>query len=274
MKLKYALCATTAAFAVVLTQPASALVVDFSDLTLPAAESFHNNSAFASGGAGFNNTYSLTYGSWGGFAYSNTTDTTTAGYGNQYSAITGTNGSGVAGGIYAVAYEDTYTPTTPRIDFPIGYTEPVSIQLTNTTYTYLTLKDGNGFSLPFASGDWFKVAITGYSSGNASLGSLDFYLADYRSADWYIVNQWTSVDLTSMGSGVSYLTMEFASSDTGFYGINTPAYTAVGGLTVIPEPSGLGLLGLGLALLGGGGVFRRARGLRIAAVPPFAQRDV
>ena len=41
---------------------------------------------FASGDAWFGNSYYPSYGGWAGFAYSNTTDTTTSGYTNQFSA--------------------------------------------------------------------------------------------------------------------------------------------------------------------------------------------
>jgi len=244
------------------TLPARALIVDFTDLNLPA-DSYRNTPAFTSNGAGFNNTYDSQYGSWGGFAYSNKTDTTTAGYGNQYSSITGTNGNGLAGGIYAVAYQDFYTPTIPRITLPIGYAEPVSITLTNTTYTYLAIRDGDAFSNQFIEGDWFKIAINAYSAASAPLGSLDFYLADYRSAvpaERYIVSSWTDVDLSSFGTGVSYLTFEFDSSDAGFFGINTPTFVAVGKLTAIPEPSTAGMALLAAAGSLGGwacGIFRR-----------------
>jgi len=249
MKKTFTAIAITAGLFFAVSQLATALVVDFSDLSLPT-ESFSNNSSFSSAGAGFNNSYDTLYGSWGGFAYSNTTDVATPGYANQYSAITGTSGSGVAGGIYAVGYQDTYSPTTPTITMPLGYAEPVSIRLTNTTYTYLTLRDGNGFSVPFTDGDWFKVTITGYSPSSVAVGSVDFYLADFRSAipsEHYIVNQWTDVDLTPIGTGVSYLTLEFASTDTGAFGINTPTYVAVGNLTVVPEPGATGLFIFGLA---------------------------
>ena len=232
--------------------PLHATVVDFADLSL-SPDTYHINGSFSSQGAGFNNSYS-SYGSWGGFSYSNKTDSTTPGYTNQYSAITGMSGSGIAGGVYAVAYQDFYTPTTPRIDLPLGLTEPVSMRLTNTTYTFFSIRDGDSFTTAFAQGDWFKVIITGYGPGNAPVGNLDFYLADYRSsvvADHYVVNTWTDVNLSALGTGVSYLTLEFASSDTGAYGINTPTYVAVGNLVAVPEPSTVALV-VTCALLGSG----------------------
>jgi hypothetical protein len=48
-----------------------------------------NQGRFTTGGVDFVNKSELTYGSWSGFAYSNMTDVTTAGYTNQFSAYTG-----------------------------------------------------------------------------------------------------------------------------------------------------------------------------------------
>ena len=58
------------------------LVATFDDLTL-SPESYYNGAdgagGFASGGFSFNNSYDPVWGTWAGWAYSNTTDTTTAG---------------------------------------------------------------------------------------------------------------------------------------------------------------------------------------------------
>lgn len=232
--------------------------INFSDLPLPP-ESYHNDSAFTSGGATFNNSYDSTYFSWGGFAYSNIADVTTPDYTNQYSAITGNGFAGSS--VYAVAYMDTYTPTYPRITLPSGWDRPLSLTLTNTTYTYFTIQDGNDYASAFTTGDYFYVTITAYAAdGTTSLGSIDFYLADYRSAnaaDHYLIDQWTTVDLSSFGNGVSYLGFDLTSSDTGAFGMNTPAYFAVGGLSVVPEPSTAALLAVAAA--GGWWIRRRPR---------------
>ncbi len=82
------------------TNAVGANIVDFEDLDLsvPPAQAytgvgggaFWNGSdesgGFTSGDASFLNSYNTEYGSWEGWAYSNTTDTTTVGYTNQYSA--------------------------------------------------------------------------------------------------------------------------------------------------------------------------------------------
>ena len=69
---------------------------------------------------------------------------------------------------------------------------------------------------------------------------MDFYLADYRFSDNskdYIVKDWTFVDLSSLGA-VTKLQFALSSSDTGQFGMNTPAYMAMDSMSIsaVPEP--------------------------------------
>ncbi|MFP5471550.1 MAG: DUF4465 domain-containing protein, partial [Bacteroidia bacterium] len=66
-----------------------------------------------------------------------------------------------------------------------------------------------------------------------SLGTVEFYLADYRFSDNsqdYIVDDWTLVDLSSLGN-VSKLKFMLNSSDVGAWGMNTPAFFVLDELT-------------------------------------------
>jgi len=244
--------------------PLSAVTtIAFSDLSLPAG-SFYNGSddagGFTSGGAFFNNTHDPEYGSWGGWAYSNVNDTTTPGWMNQYAAITGT-GLG-ASGIYAVAYQDDYTPTVPAILLPAG-TRPVSFQITNTTYAYYTILEGDLFTDPFGPGDYFRLIITGIDGAGANTGQTELYLADYRHSDpsfHYILNDWTGVDVSFFDANTIGLRFLLESSDEGYLGLNTPAYFAMGELAVIPEPRTAALLA-GAAAIGVVLIRRRQRAL-------------
>ncbi|PKL47717.1 MAG: PEP-CTERM sorting domain-containing protein [Planctomycetes bacterium HGW-Planctomycetes-1] len=230
-------------------------IANFDDLAL-SPDSYWNGSDetgdFTSGSAVFNNNYDSTSDSWDGWAYSNKSDTTTAGYTNQYSAITGLAQSGSN---YGIAY--------------IGWTEPPSITLsnegvvegiyvTNTTYAALDMLQGSGFSKKFGGDDgsdedWFKLTITGKDVSEVITGTVDFYLADYRFENNeydYIVDSWEYVDLGSLGV-VKMLEFSLSSSDVGKYGMNTPAYFAMD--TVIPEPATIVMFCLG------GLLFRRER---------------
>ena len=211
--------------------------------------------AFESGGLRFNNNYAENFGSWTGWSYSNTTDTTTPGYLNQYSAYTG-SGAGESR-TYSVAFRDVsdmYAP--PTIERTAG-TENAkfrSISITNTTYAALSMLNGDDFATKFgnhdANGDgdcddpgdvndgsypdWFLLTITGRNGAGASVGEIEFYLADYQSPDDsqdYIIDEWTTIDLTPLEDAE---TLEFVvtSSDVGVYGMNTPAYFAADNITL------------------------------------------
>lgn len=243
-----------------------ALTIDFSDVNTatppaqayagPGGGVFYNGSdsagGFASGGAQFINYYNSDWGSWSGWAYSTTADASTPGFTNQYSAYPG---AFIGGTPYGIAYVSSYDgPTT--IALPSGFDAPLSLTLTNTTYAYDSLLNGDGFAKKFggATGndaDWFLLTITGKDAFDATLGSVEFYLADFRFENNdldYIVSDWTALDLGGLGSGVSTLEFTLTSSDTGDYGINTPSYFALAGLTVVPEPSATPALAGGIAL--------------------------
>jgi len=213
------------------------VLVDFEDLTL-ATESYWAGDAtgvhpFTSGDATFWNYYDDEWGPyWEGFAYSNTTDITTPGFTNQYSAYPGVGGDGSPN--YGVGYQG-YMGTTPelRFDTAEGYTIAGGY-LTNTTFAYLSMRDGDGSAKQFggASGDdpdWFLLTIVGVDSTDATTGPVEFYLADYTSANAsedYLVDDWTWVDLSSLGDIVG-LRFYLSSTDNGAWGMNTPAYFAI-----------------------------------------------
>ena len=207
---------------------------------------------------------------WAGFAYSNRTDVTTAGFGNQYSAFTGggsnPTGATVSGENYALGYMDSFNGVFPTITRPPAE-QFLSLRITNTTYAALSIRDGDGGSGPGkkfggVSGndpDFFKLTITGLGAGDTILGSVDFYLADFRfanNAQDYIVNTWTEVDLAPLGAATRKIQFALSSSDNGAFGMNTPAYFAIDNVQTVPEPASVTLLVLGLA---GFGVRRRRK---------------
>ncbi|MHC4298234.1 MAG: DUF4465 domain-containing protein [Planctomycetota bacterium] len=217
-------------------------IADFEDLVL-APESYWNGSdgsgGFVSGGAHFSNSYNSEWGSWDGFSYSNSTDTTTAGVAAQFDAITGSGQGGSAN--YAISYIGWVSPPVVTLVTP-GVVE--GLYVTNCCYPYYAMRDGDMFSKKFggAAGDdpdFFLLTITGKGADGAVTGTVDFYLADYRSTDNsgdYIVDSWQYVDLTSLGV-VESLEFTLSSSDVGDWGMNTPAYFAIDTLVISSEPS-------------------------------------
>ncbi len=254
-------------------------VADLDDLAL-APESYWNGSAepsaggFATGPAVFNNFYTVDdfsgWAFWGGWAYSNVTDNTTPGYANQYSAAPGT---GHTGENYGIGYVDTFYGVTPTITFAEP-TQPLSAQVTNTTYAYFDMRQGSDYSKTFGGADgtdedWFLLTITG-RDGGAATGTVEVYLADFRFADGtrdYILDTWTPVDLAGLGA-VTSIEFTLSSSDTGDWGMNTPAYFALDTLTVAPEPGALALVAAGAAAVALG---RSSRHRKMAG-PPIRRR--
>jgi Domain of unknown function (DUF4465)/PEP-CTERM motif len=256
-----------------LPKPCAATTVGFEDVSanLPIGGNYYYDGAdgaggFVSRGAKFSNSFTDWGGgftSWDGWAYSQTTDTTTAGFTNQYSAFAGGGVDGSA--TYGVGFPgggDISGITNITLD---GERLLDGAYFTNSTYSALSMLDGDAFAKKFggASGndpDWFLLTISGFDAGNAPTGSVDVYLADYRFADNsldYVLDSWQWVDLTGLGA-VHSLDFSLSGSDVGDFGLNTPAYFAMDNLVVIPEPASGALLALGLAALGVCGRRRRA----------------
>ena len=219
------------------------LVTDFGELTLNP-ESYWNGSdeagQFSSGPSRFYNAYNSEYFSWSGWAYSNTSDVTTPGYMNQYSAFTGEGFHGAEdfNDIYGVSY--LFGPSV--IDFTAGKAHAVEgFFVTNSTYAALSMMQGDWVAKPFGGADgtdpdFFKLLVWGTNNG-VSTDSIEFYLADYRydeAENDYLIKTWQWVDLTSLGK-VDSLMFGLESSDVGEWGMNTPAYFCLDNLLVLPD---------------------------------------
>ncbi len=206
------------------------------------------------GGATFSHEVSWGGSSWDGMTYSSVNDTTNAGFGNQYAVYGDGMGMGDTGS-YAVSFQ----PFVQRriIALPVATTVR-GFYANNTTYAALAMLNGEGSARAFttASNDVFTLTIEGFDGGGAGLGTVDFLLADYTGATGSIVDDWTFVDLSSLGADVKSLGFSLSSTDNGAWGMNTPAYFAMDDLTVaaIPEP---GTIALMLSGFGGMFVFRR-----------------
>lgn len=216
---------------------AQIVVSTFDDLTLPP-DSFWNGSnqsgGFYDGDAFFPNSYNTAYDFWSGWAYSDVKDSTTAGAANQYAANTASGYRGSAN--YAVAYDGGDTKII--LDSTAAGKLINGFYITNSTYDYLSMLHGDQFAKKFggATGndpDWFKLTVIGWDTGVLVNNTVEFYLADYRFADrskCYIVDDWVWVDLGALGN-VDSIQLSLSSSDTGPYGMNTPAYFCIDNFT-------------------------------------------
>lgn len=198
----------------------------------------------------FRNNYDTTYQSWDGFAYSTMRDTLTADYTNQYSCIAGEGAN--SSQTYVVGYHG-YSGL-PEVTMPIITARSANgsfvkgIYVNNTTYAYLSMKNGDGYGKKFgdtldANGqpdgtngnDWLKLTIY---NGSTSGDSVEFYLADFRftdSADDYIVKDWTFVDLSSFTYPHSMLFKITSTDNDPVYGIKTPSYFCIDNMVVDPN---------------------------------------
>lgn len=211
--------------------------VDFENLTIGTTGYWNGSDgskSFTASGMNFLNNNYVTY--WEGFSYSQKTDIV-GGTDNkydkfQYCVFDGANGTNK----YAIYYPPYGSDSFAK--FPGGAEKLIkSVSVCNSTYAALSMKNGDDFAKKFGGTtgndkDWFKMTIIGYNAAGDSVHSVDFYLADYRfdnNANDYIVKKWTTVDLSALGK-INKFTFRFSSSDTGAWGMNTPAIVCVDNL--------------------------------------------
>ena len=222
------------------------IVSDFENLDLEP-ESYWNGSdgsgGFNSGLARFPNLYNPDFQSWEGWAYSNISDNTTPGYGNQYCAITGSGvDTAISGGPnYGLSFQ-FFSPSV--ISFTSGEEYFVNgFFITNSTYATLSMEQGDDYSKKFGGvdgndPDWFKLSYWGMLDGECA-DSNEFYLADFRFEDNtkdYIIKTWQWVPMSCLGR-VDSIFFSLSSSDVGDWGMNTPAYFCMDNFSVFPNPS-------------------------------------
>ncbi len=225
---------------------------DFEALSLSKPDTFYVNESNPGTDQGFNNGmlhfpyyYDSSFGGlWnGGFAYSNMTDSVTDGPANMYSAKAA---KGALNSEKYVVFNPGYGGSTMISTSSHQQFIPQNVYLTNSTYTYNSMRSGDGFAKKFggASGndsDWFKLTIYAWSNGVLKGDSVEFFLADYRfgnnSLD-YLVNDWRLVNLSSLGA-VDSLSFSLSSSDNGSFGMNTPAYFCMDNLSIVIPATGV-----------------------------------
>ena len=212
-------------------------VADFENLTL-SSESYWNGSdssgnslaskytsKFLVGNITLSNIWNSNWSYWSdGWIYSNTSDSVTSGFTNQYSCIVGKGANNSSN--YSIGTNKSFF----NIDTS-GNSLPIDgIYVTNTTYAHNSMRDGDQFAKKFTNldQDYFKLLITSFNNG-IDVDTVEFFLADFTHLDSlqdYIVNDWKYVDLSSLGL-VDSIKFSLISSDVSQFGMKTPAYFAI-----------------------------------------------
>jgi len=167
--------------------------------------------------------------SWDGFALSTMKDTVTNGYTNQFSAFAGEGAS--SSKKYLIGYGDKAKFTLPLS----GKRSVTSFEITNTTYTALSMKNGDKYAKQFNAEDkdFLKIWIVGYIGGKAK-DSLSYNLADFSLSDkskHYIQKSWKKIE-TSKLKAIEEVRFRLESTDNGDWGMNTPAYFAIDNIVI------------------------------------------
>ena len=207
-------------------------VATFDDLSL-APESYwcgetDGETIFYSGSFSFTNTYTPSYSSWGGFAYSNLTATTfdpAQLLTHQFRSTTGIGFDGSAN--YAVGYVSDFFKTEIAVMHNEEGDTISGVYLTNAAYALHSALNGDPFmGEPFTFGDYYKIIFTGKSADGATTSSVDCYLMDYRSSqadEHFALTTWKWFDLSSLGK-VSKVVITVKSSRENQWGSLLPAY--------------------------------------------------
>lgn len=206
--------------------------VDFQNVNF-GTEGYVNGSdlsgGIASGGLFFPNSYNAQFGSWSGFSVSSKADTATAGFGNQYSTYAGpapdfTNKYGLVYLSGQTVFKNANLNQSPKL---------TSFQFTNSTYTALSMKNGDAFTKKFGgvSGnepDFLKIFVFNHFEGRIT-DSAELFLADFTSSNNsqdYIVKNWRTANLNFLNPFDS-ISFKMQSTDIGSFGMNTPAYFCI-----------------------------------------------
>ena len=205
----------------------------FDDVTLGSNGYWQGESGdneMFSGGWFFTNYYMPEYSFWGGFTASNHTDMSQSGLSAQYTAATGAgyDGSTQYGVAYCMGVQcDVYASD--------GIAHTVTgCYVTNNLWAYQNMHDGDATATAFGGPtgndpDWFKLTATGKNANGQTVGTAEFYLADYRFAnndDDYILNTWEWFDLSTLGA-VHTISFSLSSSKNNSGGMITPAYFCI-----------------------------------------------
>lgn len=218
----------------------------FDELIVPdtgfwnGSDTTHYNQTFGDETITFSNYYNSDYSYWTNSAFSTWTDTVTADYSNQWSVYAGAAHSDSVFGLFYVPTD--YTNNYQTIPVDVQFNHPVrmdSLFITNSTYTALTIKNGNNYARAFStdSSDYYKVIIYSIFQTD-TLDTTEVMLADYTMPDDSIIHKdWIKVDFDTLT--VTKLAFDVVTTDVGTYGPNTPLYFCVDDFSYEVQPSNI-----------------------------------
>jgi len=205
------------------------VMVDFQNVDIPNGQYKNDAGAtgfFQEGIVKFQNS-STDWGARYGFVYSQMHNVTTFDYvTNEYSVYVPNDPQENK---FMVGFISIYDA--PSIE--ITFSKPVkdlSFDVANSTLAALAMKgkDPNGFARKFEEGDLFELIIQMYDTNdnplfleNGKPKSAKIPLAQGAQ----IVDGWVTISIT--GEGISRIEFSLDSSDTGQWGMNTPAYFCI-----------------------------------------------
>lgn len=158
-----------------------------------------------------------------GFAYTNNSDIKTA---NSYASITGKAKTATT---YLSAFTNSDTPAA----FIINNNSYVikGAWVTNSKYAYTAMTEDYNVATKFTKDSWFKLTATGYDDKGGKTGTAEIYLANYKSDDDKPVSDWIWFDMKPLNYAAK-IVFSLSSTDSGHYGMNTPAYFCMDGITL------------------------------------------
>lgn len=145
------------------------------------------------------------------FTVSNQTANTSTGWAEPYRSA---KGGAYEGANFAVWNMNYYGIDT------ISFTERVvpGFYVNNNAYAVTSMLNGDSYAKKFDETDWFVLYCIGLKGADV-VDTIEVYLAK----DGAIMTEWTYVDLSELGE-IDGMTFGMNSSDSGDYGMNTPAY--------------------------------------------------
>lgn len=242
-------------------QTSSVRVIDFESITIGDSgvlkgSDFASTNYFEVDGFRFSTTFDPGFSISEHFAVTNHSNNWDGSYANLYGSISGGGADGSRN--YAVAYmnsghHDIDTSIVdnlrllPSISIP-DFAQIHSIQISNTTYTVGTIRNGNAYAPAFDLNDRFQLTVFGIDEFNTILTPITHQLADYTGitdlADGFILSQWEMLDLQNLSNAKS-LHFMLTTTDVGTNGPNTPLNFTLDNLSysvsAIPEPTSMAL---------------------------------